>query len=410
MTKKLMLICQIVLLVLVISGCRSNAPPDNELTGSDIGVYYIDGEDGEYPVGIDGKPISGYELDEDGKLIKDGKNILPNGQIDAFIASKSVDVDIGGPDISVDINTAMKEQFEIPIIGKLVLHPATATSKNVTISSSDPSVLYFGNKKSNLTLTVNDKGEAQFSVTFRNIGKSIISVFDTSSETVLYSQEYTIKAAELDSADNITSIGGTQQNTTTSGKVTPPVVIQSPVSTTVVSRSSVVFTAKATDTIGYEWYAKSPDNGAYIKASQLDNYFYNIEISGFETDTLIIGKVPKGLDGWQFRCLFTNAKGVTFSGEAKLTVIAGEEGDEMGGYLESTAQSVILPPHIHDYTAEIVPPTFIEKGYTIYSCSCGDTYTADYVEPIEHIHSYTSTNTGGKIIYTCVECGFSYSE
>lgn len=35
--------------------------------------------------------------------------------------------------------------------------------------------------------------------------------------------------------------------------------------------------------------------------------------------------------------------------------------------------------HVHDYVTTIVEPTCAEKGYTTYTCSCGNSYDSDYV-------------------------------
>ena len=40
--------------------------------------------------------------------------------------------------------------------------------------------------------------------------------------------------------------------------------------------------------------------------------------------------------------------------------------------------------HTHSYTAVVTAPTCTEKGYTTYSCACGDSYVADYVDALGH--------------------------
>ncbi|MBR3738059.1 MAG: hypothetical protein IKN26_04905, partial [Eubacterium sp.] len=40
--------------------------------------------------------------------------------------------------------------------------------------------------------------------------------------------------------------------------------------------------------------------------------------------------------------------------------------------------------HIHSYTTQVVAPTCTEQGYTIYTCSCGDTYNDNYVNALGH--------------------------
>ncbi len=41
--------------------------------------------------------------------------------------------------------------------------------------------------------------------------------------------------------------------------------------------------------------------------------------------------------------------------------------------------------HIHSYTNEVVKPTCTEKGYTLYTCKCGDTYKDNYTEKTDHV-------------------------
>ena len=111
-------------------------------------------------------------------------------------------------------------------------------------------------------------------------------------------------------------------------------------------------------------------------------------------------------------------------------------------------------PHTHNYNKVVTAPTCTEKGYTTYTCACGDSYKDDYKEALghkwdngtvttpategkpgvrtykctvcgetkteeipalDHTHKYTSTGTAptctedGYITYTCA-CGDSYKE
>lgn len=52
-----------------------------------------------------------------------------------------------------------------------------------------------------------------------------------------------------------------------------------------------------------------------------------------------------------------------------------------------TEELDILPPateHIHNYRAEVHQPSCTEAGYTVYTCDCGNSYTADQVDPLGH--------------------------
>ena len=51
--------------------------------------------------------------------------------------------------------------------------------------------------------------------------------------------------------------------------------------------------------------------------------------------------------------------------------------------------------HIHEYTATVTAPTCTEQGYTTYTCSCGDSYAADYVDALGHDYADG----------TCTRCG-----
>ena len=63
------------------------------------------------------------------------------------------------------------------------------------------------------------------------------------------------------------------------------------------------------------------------------------------------------------------------------------------------AQTVV-PANGHDYETVVTAPTCTEKGYTTYTCACGDTYVSDYVnakghtEVIDKAVAPTCTATG----------------
>ena len=68
----------------------------------------------------------------------------------------------------------------------------------------------------------------------------------------------------------------------------------------------------------------------------------------------------------------------------------------------------------HSYNAVVTDPTCTTKGYTTYTCECGDTYTSDYVK--ENGHSHTSEITtpathtkDGVETFTC-HCGDTYTQ
>ena len=69
------------------------------------------------------------------------------------------------------------------------------------------------------------------------------------------------------------------------------------------------------------------------------------------------------------------------------------------------------PPHEHLYTSSLISPTHIEKGYTLYTCYCGDTYTDNEVSALGHTYQTTITEPtcteSGGTKYYC-DCGYFY--
>lgn len=73
------------------------------------------------------------------------------------------------------------------------------------------------------------------------------------------------------------------------------------------------------------------------------------------------------------------------------------------------------PPHEHYYVKSKTSPTCTKKGYTTYTCSCGDTYDGDFIDALGH--NYTSKvikeatyEHGNLIRYTCQRCGGTYEK
>ena len=86
--------------------------------------------------------------------------------------------------------------------------------------------------------------------------------------------------------------------------------------------------------------------------------------------------------------------------------------------------------HKHNYIEEVTAPTCTAKGFSTYTCECGSSYTADYVDPLDHDfegdtckrcdyvlhdHVYTKTtvepscNNGGYTKGVCDICGASFT-
>ncbi len=57
--------------------------------------------------------------------------------------------------------------------------------------------------------------------------------------------------------------------------------------------------------------------------------------------------------------------------------------------------------HVHSYTTEVTPPTCTEKGYTTYTCSCGDKYVDNYTDALGHSFGEWVTTKAA----TCIATG-----
>lgn len=69
--------------------------------------------------------------------------------------------------------------------------------------------------------------------------------------------------------------------------------------------------------------------------------------------------------------------------------------DDAGNLLGVASVSMKSSKHSHNYTAKVTPPTCKQRGYTTYTCQCGDSYKSNYT-PVEK-HNYKN--------YRCTVCG-----
>ena len=62
----------------------------------------------------------------------------------------------------------------------------------------------------------------------------------------------------------------------------------------------------------------------------------------------------------------------------------GEERRDCSRCDASETRSIPKLEHTHKYTSEVTSPTCTEKGFTTYTCPCGDSYIADETAPLGH--------------------------
>ena len=79
-------------------------------------------------------------------------------------------------------------------------------------------------------------------------------------------------------------------------------------------------------------------------------------------------------------------------------------------------ETKVIPKLGHNYVKTVTQPTCTAKGYTTYKCSdCGDSYVADYVDPLGHAHAVSKTvaptcTEQGYTVYVCTRCNHSYND
>lgn len=103
-----------------------------------------------------------------------------------------------------------------------------------------------------------------------------------------------------------------------------PVVTKDPTGETVVEGESATFIARADNVTSYVWEIAIAD--ASIDCADLSSYIgKGIQVSGYDTDTLVISNIPKELNDAYVWCQFVNADGSVCSTAAKITVIAEKD-------------------------------------------------------------------------------------
>ena len=70
--------------------------------------------------------------------------------------------------------------------------------------------------------------------------------------------------------------------------------------------------------------------------------------------------------------------------------------------------------HVHNYTSVVTAPTCEDKGYTTYTCTCGDSYVADETKATGHKYETKTVKatcgSDGYDKHTCSVCGDSYTD
>ena len=95
--------------------------------------------------------------------------------------------------------------------------------------------------------------------------------------------------------------------------------------------------------------------------------------------------------------------GLTMNARCVLGTGAGGHPSADGHTALFNAVKSVYKFHEHSYTPVVTDPTCTEKGYTTYTCKCGNSYTDDEVDALGHDWN-EGTETQDGIVYSCTRC------
>lgn len=80
---------------------------------------------------------------------------------------------------------------------------------------------------------------------------------------------------------------------------------------------------------------------------------------------------------------------------------------------QQSESSQTQPKHTHSYTTNVISPTCTSGGYTIFTCSCGNSYTENKTAALGHsftgwtVTAEATTTSEGRKERTCTQCGYT---
>ncbi len=97
-----------------------------------------------------------------------------------------------------------------------------------------------------------------------------------------------------------------------------------------------------------------------------------------------------------------------------LALAACEDGEPTTASVPNTTAAPTTTAHTHSYTETMTAPTCTEKGYTTYTCACGDSYQDKELPATGHQYTESvskepSCTADGERLFAC-SCGESYTE
>ena len=90
-------------------------------------------------------------------------------------------------------------------------------------------------------------------------------------------------------------------------------ITKNPTGETVDAGGSATFVARADNAYSRVWRIVSKDTTKTVNAKDASSYFGNgLSVSGADTDTLVLSKIPASMNEWSVECKFIGADGKTF--------------------------------------------------------------------------------------------------
>ncbi|MBQ3571481.1 MAG: hypothetical protein IJA15_01495, partial [Clostridia bacterium] len=83
------------------------------------------------------------------------------------------------------------------------------------------------------------------------------------------------------------------------------------------------------------------------------------------------------------------------------------------GHSYADMESVVKAPGVHSHTAVVTEPTCTTQGYTTYTCTCGDSYVADYTladHEYEDTITLSTCSAQGYTLHECKNCDYSFKD
>ena len=174
-----------------------------------------------------------------------------------------------------------------------------------------------------------------------------------------------------------------------------------------IDATKIVIDAYTGMTTGYKFTLKSlsfEDNGGGPVVVPVDKSALEKAIRDYEFITTT-NYTPESVDAFQSAV----AAGRTIRDNPDAT--QAEVDAAAQAILDAYAALELLPVHEHSYTAVVTAPTCTAKGYTTYTCACGDSYVGDEVDALGHdygewaVTKEATCTEMGEETHTCSRCG-----